>query len=365
MIADKFVDLYVRNSGLRYKLVAKRDVVLTYALRAMADAQVMEHLAFKGGTCLRKLIFGSMGRFSEDLDFTIDTGRPEDDVLVELVEVLNRGQVVSGEIRRRSALRFRAAGRCRAHEGGAGEATEPLRAQAVAGQDTPAGLSATAEGPQRWQGSGQLRLSRLHALLAQEPEGSVAAGMEDAQEEPPQGNHFLTVVVQGESAHADTGAARRAHAPYPGALQLLRGQRQPQVAVDGPVQGGALLVSMAQTPEPADADDLEALQRDSPADAASQGQGLQESVGYLVRRIGRRAGWWKSPCPDLVGAPAERSAGATRHPGMGMMMGSDPGTGSDPTRMAREGDGNAGKQGVPGISQGDGEVLQSASEEQQ
>lgn len=34
MIADKFVDLYARNSGLRDKLVAERDVVLTYALRA-------------------------------------------------------------------------------------------------------------------------------------------------------------------------------------------------------------------------------------------------------------------------------------------------------------------------------------------
>ncbi len=89
MIADKFVDLYARNSGLRDKLVAERDVVLTYALRAMVDARVMEHLAFKGGTCLRKLIFGSVGRFSEDLDFTLDTERPEDDVLVELVEVLN------------------------------------------------------------------------------------------------------------------------------------------------------------------------------------------------------------------------------------------------------------------------------------
>ncbi len=90
MIADKFVDLYARNSGLRDKLVAERDVVLTYALRAMVDAQVMEHLAFKGGTCFRKLIFGSAGRFSEDLDFTLDTGHPEDDVLVELVEILNR-----------------------------------------------------------------------------------------------------------------------------------------------------------------------------------------------------------------------------------------------------------------------------------
>jgi predicted nucleotidyltransferase component of viral defense system len=90
VIADKFVDLYARNSGLRDKLIAERDVVLTYALRALLDAGVMEHLAFKGGTCLRKLIFGSTGRFSEDLDFTLDTDRPNDDVLTELVEVLNR-----------------------------------------------------------------------------------------------------------------------------------------------------------------------------------------------------------------------------------------------------------------------------------
>jgi predicted nucleotidyltransferase component of viral defense system len=90
MIADKFVDLYARNSGLRDKLVAERDVVLTYALRALVDAGVMDHLAFKGGTCLRKMVFGSAGRFSEDLDFTIDSELPEDDVLVRLVEVLNQ-----------------------------------------------------------------------------------------------------------------------------------------------------------------------------------------------------------------------------------------------------------------------------------
>ncbi len=89
MIEGKFVDLYARNSGLRDKLVAERDVVLTYALRALLDAGVMDHMAFKGGTCLRKLIFGSAGRFSEDLDFTLDTDRPDDDVLAELVEVFN------------------------------------------------------------------------------------------------------------------------------------------------------------------------------------------------------------------------------------------------------------------------------------
>ncbi len=90
MIADKFVDLYARNSGLRDKLVAERDVVLTYALRALVDAGVMDHLAFKGGTCLRKVVFGSAGRFSEDLDFTLDSELPEDDVLVHLVEVFNQ-----------------------------------------------------------------------------------------------------------------------------------------------------------------------------------------------------------------------------------------------------------------------------------
>lgn len=90
MIADKFVDLYARNSGLRDKLVAERDVVLTYALRALEDAGLMKHLAFKGGTCLRKTVFGSAGRFSEDLDFTLDSDALPDDVLVEIVAVFNR-----------------------------------------------------------------------------------------------------------------------------------------------------------------------------------------------------------------------------------------------------------------------------------
>ncbi len=90
MIADKFVDLYARNSGLRDKLVAERDVVLTYALRGLLDTGVMGHLAFKGGTCLRKIVFGSTGRFSEDLDFTLDSDQSEDDVLLQLVETFNR-----------------------------------------------------------------------------------------------------------------------------------------------------------------------------------------------------------------------------------------------------------------------------------
>lgn len=74
MIEDKFVDLYARNSGLRDKLVAERDVVLTYALRALFDTGVMDHLAFKGGTCLRKLIFGAAGHLSRQHRAGTDAG---------------------------------------------------------------------------------------------------------------------------------------------------------------------------------------------------------------------------------------------------------------------------------------------------
>jgi len=89
VIEEKYIDLYARNSGLRDKLVGERDVVLTYALHALVETGVLDHLCFKGGTCLRKVVFGSAGRFSEDLDFTLDTELDGDDVLVRLVETFN------------------------------------------------------------------------------------------------------------------------------------------------------------------------------------------------------------------------------------------------------------------------------------
>lgn len=39
---------------------------------------------------MRKTVFGSAGRFSEDLDFTLDSEEPEDEVLVWIVEVFDR-----------------------------------------------------------------------------------------------------------------------------------------------------------------------------------------------------------------------------------------------------------------------------------
>jgi predicted nucleotidyltransferase component of viral defense system len=89
VIAKKIVDRYAHQSGARDQLIAEREVVLTYALHALHEAKILEQIAFKGGTCLRKVVFGSTGRFSEDLDFTLASD-DKDAALIGLYEVLNR-----------------------------------------------------------------------------------------------------------------------------------------------------------------------------------------------------------------------------------------------------------------------------------
>lgn len=44
---------------------------MTYVLKMMKEDGIMGDLAFKGGTCIRKVYLGGVGRFSEDLDFTL------------------------------------------------------------------------------------------------------------------------------------------------------------------------------------------------------------------------------------------------------------------------------------------------------
>jgi len=58
--------------------VIEKDYVLGWVLAAIAAEPVLsEHWIFKGGTCLRKCYYETY-RFSEDLDFTIIDGGPED-----------------------------------------------------------------------------------------------------------------------------------------------------------------------------------------------------------------------------------------------------------------------------------------------
>ncbi len=69
MIEKRLVQWYAADAGVDLD-IAEREIALTYVLRIMADHGLLENLAFKGGTAIRKLHLGNQGRFSLDLDFT-------------------------------------------------------------------------------------------------------------------------------------------------------------------------------------------------------------------------------------------------------------------------------------------------------
>lgn len=69
MIEKNLAQWYATDHGVDLD-VAEREVVLTYVLKVLSDAGILQHLAFKGGTAIRKLYVSGPGRFSLDLDFT-------------------------------------------------------------------------------------------------------------------------------------------------------------------------------------------------------------------------------------------------------------------------------------------------------
>jgi len=76
-------------AGVRVEL-QERDYVLGCFLLALAQQPALaEHLAFKGGTALRKIYFPTF-RFSEDLDFTVLQALPEDTLQAQVREVCHR-----------------------------------------------------------------------------------------------------------------------------------------------------------------------------------------------------------------------------------------------------------------------------------
>jgi predicted nucleotidyltransferase component of viral defense system len=70
MLLQPQVQRYSAESGLRDIMIAEKEVVLTFLLQLLSERSMLDRLAFKGGTCLRKMVIGSQGRFSTDLDFT-------------------------------------------------------------------------------------------------------------------------------------------------------------------------------------------------------------------------------------------------------------------------------------------------------
>jgi predicted nucleotidyltransferase component of viral defense system len=67
--------------------VIEKDYVLSWILIAIADSDLRDHMAFKGGTALKKVYFPDY-RFSEDLDFTLPGNMPHDELLASLGALL-------------------------------------------------------------------------------------------------------------------------------------------------------------------------------------------------------------------------------------------------------------------------------------
>ncbi len=76
------------RSGARDIGNVEIDVILTHLLQLFVDKGIAEHVAFKGGTLLHKMVFGPRGRLSTDLDFTRRTDIDIDDLMVMMLDAL-------------------------------------------------------------------------------------------------------------------------------------------------------------------------------------------------------------------------------------------------------------------------------------
>jgi predicted nucleotidyltransferase component of viral defense system len=85
MLTQAQVQRYSNESGLRDIMIAEKEVVLTFLLQLLSERGILSRLAFKGGTCLRKMFVGAQGRFSTDLDFTGMGEHDHGDVILDMM----------------------------------------------------------------------------------------------------------------------------------------------------------------------------------------------------------------------------------------------------------------------------------------
>ena len=126
------------------------------------------------------------------------------------------------------------------------------------------------------------------------------------------------------------GPARSAHETLGRTLQLLRSERPPSKSGPSGSRHATGLAQMAAPSQPAYASHVGAVQPIVGTLLASPPAGCRADMGGVAtRHISGGAGWWKSPCPDLVRASGEQSPGATRPPRAGLETGN---AGVDPPR---------------------------------
>ena len=85
MLTRVQVQRYANESGLRDIMIAEKETVLTFLLQLLAERGILDKLAFKGGTCLRKMFLGTQGRFSTDLDFTAIEEHDHEDIILAMM----------------------------------------------------------------------------------------------------------------------------------------------------------------------------------------------------------------------------------------------------------------------------------------
>ena len=89
MLDLKTVDLFAFRSGIVDRTIVEREIILTYVLKILNEKNLLDRLAFKGGTCIRKVYLGSSGRFSMDLDFSAKEAIDPEDAILDLMDVFN------------------------------------------------------------------------------------------------------------------------------------------------------------------------------------------------------------------------------------------------------------------------------------
>lgn len=85
MLTRAQVQRFAVESGLRDMMIAEKEIVLTFLLQLLAEREILSKLAFKGGTCLRKMYIGTQGRFSTDLDFTSLEEHDYEDIILAMM----------------------------------------------------------------------------------------------------------------------------------------------------------------------------------------------------------------------------------------------------------------------------------------
>ena len=90
MLTTEQIRRIAQQSGARDIEKVETDIILTCLLQLFYEKSITKHIAFKGGTMLRKMIFGPRGRYSTDLDFTRRTDISDEGIMELMLDALSQ-----------------------------------------------------------------------------------------------------------------------------------------------------------------------------------------------------------------------------------------------------------------------------------